>query len=307
MKATSYKSCSGASSEATSRLAQARTEARASENVFTSGALPAAAAAATAAGATSASVLRIQNLSFSYGDQKVLSSCNLEIKPSEFVALVGDNGAGKSTLMKLILHMLIPSSGHIFLFGDDVVHNSHYPDIAYVSQNSVLGYKHFPTTVEELISIHVSYLHTQTDVESLLALVKLEAHRHKRLNELSGGQLQRVGILLALIKNASLILLDEPTTGVDKKFSHDLYHLLKQLSQQGKTILLITHHLQELKSFCDCVVRLEEGKLHEQQLDSELHHENLRNDCLMDGEAAGAGISEATTESTREGMRDARV
>lgn len=208
-------------------------------------------------------VCRIDNISFAYADTPVISHASLDIFSQEFVALIGDNGAGKSTLMNLILGNLHPSKGEISLFGDPVIKCNHHQDIAYVSQNSVLGYRNFPTTIKELVNIHRSFLHVTTDVVDLLKMVQLEDHVNKGLSELSGGQLQRVGILLALLKNAKLILLDEPTSGIDKKFSKELYELLRHLTHQGKTIVLITHHLHELSAYVDRVVRLEKGQLNE--------------------------------------------
>ncbi|WP_276790152.1 metal ABC transporter ATP-binding protein [Fannyhessea vaginae] len=209
------------------------------------------------------SVCSLDNISFAYADTPVISHASLDIFSQEFVALIGDNGAGKSTLMNLILGNLHPSKGEISLFGDPIIQCNHHQDIAYVSQNSVLGYRNFPTTIKELVNIHRSFLHVTTDVVDLLKMVQLEDHVNKGLSELSGGQLQRVGILLALLKNAKLILLDEPTSGIDKKFSKELYELLRNLTLQGKTVVLITHHLHELSAYVDRVVRLEKGQLTE--------------------------------------------
>lgn len=209
------------------------------------------------------SVCSLDNISFAYADAPVISHASLDIFSQEFVALIGDNGAGKSTLMNLILGNLHPSKGDISLFGDPIIQCNHHQDIAYVSQNSVLGYRNFPTTIKELVNIHRSFLHVTTDVVDLLKMVQLEDHVNKGLSELSGGQLQRVGILLALLKNAKLILLDEPTSGIDKKFSKELYELLRNLTLQGKTIVLITHHLHELSAYVDRVVKLEKGQLTE--------------------------------------------
>ncbi len=183
----------------------------------------------------------------------------LSVEQSQFVALVGENGAGKSTLMNLILGNLKPSAGEIRLFGDVRTTNNHYNDIAYVSQYSILGYKHFPTTIEEVVRIHLKHLKKEVCVDQLLATVRLEAHVHKKLNQLSGGQLQRIGLLLALIKDAKLILLDEPTSGIDKKFSAELYQILRELCDQGKTVVIITHHLSEARDFVDKTICLEDG------------------------------------------------
>ena len=93
--------------------------------------------------------------------------------------------------------------------------------------------------------------------------MNLEEQGHKMLNELSGGQLQRVAILLALIKNAKLIILDEPTSGVDQLFSEELYRMLERLKKEGKTILMVTHHLQDVQIHVDRILRLVRGQWEE--------------------------------------------
>lgn len=209
------------------------------------------------------SVCSINDISFAYADTPVFSHASLDIFSQDFLALIGDNGVGKSTLMNLILGNLTPSAGSISLFGDLISQNNHHREIAYVSQNSVLGYRNFPTTIKELVSIHRSFLHVQQNVVDLLKIVQLEDHLDQALSELSGGQLQRVGILLALLKDAKLILLDEPTSGIDKKFSKELYELLQQLCSCGKTVVLITHHVHELADYVGRVVKLENKTLNE--------------------------------------------
>lgn len=207
-----------------------------------------------------AEVLKITDLSFSYDTKTILQELNLTVKEKEFATIIGENGAGKSTLMNLILGNLKPDSGEIKLFGDLITKNNHYCDIAYISQNSVPNYKNFPTTIEEVVKVHLKHLKVKLHICDALKKVGLEEHSKKKLSELSGGQLQRVALLLALIKDAKLILLDEPTTGIDKKFSTEFYRILKELSKNGKTIVMITHHLAETEEFIDRLFKLEGGK-----------------------------------------------
>ncbi|MDY6062394.1 MAG: ATP-binding cassette domain-containing protein [Erysipelotrichaceae bacterium] len=201
-------------------------------------------------------VLEIKDLSFGYDHNLILNNLSLEVFVDEFVAIVGANGAGKSTLLNLILHNLKTDQGSILLFGDD---RSHYQDIAYISQNSVLNYRNFPTTINEVVKIHLKYLKLNKDIDYYLELVNLIPHKHKTLSELSGGQLQRVGVLLALLKDAKLIILDEPTTGIDKKFSIELFKMLKQLTTIGKSIIMVTHQLDDALEYVDRVYEIEAG------------------------------------------------
>ena len=206
-------------------------------------------------------VLEINKVAFAYGDVPVLQSVDLALAAGQFVAVSGDNGAGKSTLMKLILGNLHPSQGQIRLFGDLSSVDNHFRDLAYLSQNAVSGYRNFPTTVAELVRVYLAQLKRKSDPTALLDTVGLSGVRTNRLRELSGGQLQRVGVLLALLKQARLILLDEPTGGIDQKFSLDLYHLLREQCDQGKTVLMVTHQLAEVAPFIDAAYRLSAGKM----------------------------------------------
>lgn len=210
-------------------------------------------------------IIEVNNLSFAYEKENILENVNFFIEEGDFVAVIGENGAGKSTLMNLILRYLKPTSGEIKLFGDPIEKDNHYRDIAFISQNSVSNYKNFPTTIEETVRQHLKFLKLKTDVDEDLRAMGLLEHKKKALSELSGGQLQRVGLLLALIKNAGLIVLDEPTTGIDKKFRLELFVLLKELKKKGKTILMVTHELHDSKGFVDYVIQVKEKQVVKQE------------------------------------------
>lgn len=210
-------------------------------------------------------IIEVNNLSFAYEKENILENVNFFIEEGDFVAVIGENGAGKSTLMNLILRYLKPTSGEIKLFGDPIEKDNHYRDIAFISQNSVSNYKNFPTTIEETVRQHLKFLKIKTDVDEDLRAMGLLEHKKKALSELSGGQLQRVGLLLALIKNAGLIVLDEPTTGIDKKFRLELFVLLKELKKKGKTILMVTHELHDSKGFVDYVIQVKEKQVVKQE------------------------------------------
>ncbi len=209
------------------------------------------------------SALEAVGLRFSYGDGPVLESVSFSVAEGEFAAIVGDNGVGKSTLMGLVLGDLVPDAGEVRLFGDPRATDDHHADIAYVSQDAVRGYRNFPTTIEELVSVHLAHLKARADVGSLLETVGLAQHRRHALRQLSGGQLQRVGLLAALVKGARLVLLDEPTTGIDRKFSAELYRILRNLCDEGRTVVMITHHLLEAAPFIDRTLLLSDGRLSE--------------------------------------------
>lgn len=206
-------------------------------------------------------VLRVDSLKFAYDKDLILDDINFKINEGDLVGLVGANGVGKSTLLKLILGELRPKEGQIRIFGDDIRKDKHYRDLAYISQNAVSSYRNFPTSVEEAIKIHLAYLKKKTNPKELMEKLGLWDHRKKSLSELSGGQIQRFAISLALIKDASLILLDEPTTGIDEDFARGFFENLLTLKKEGKTILIITHQLDMAGEFVDYALKIKKGKL----------------------------------------------
>lgn len=212
-------------------------------------------------------VLEIEKLHFTYGEYPLLQGVNLSLVAGKFAAIVGGNGAGKTTLMNLILGKLKAETGQIRLFEDSLSADNHYRDLAYLSQEAVSRYRNFPTTVKELLKMYLAQLKQKTAPETLLENVGLTAVQNHRLSELSGGQLQRVGLLVALLKQARLILLDEPTGGVDQQFSLELYQILRRQCLAGNSVLMITHHLTEAVSFLDEAYRLERGVLTRLQLE----------------------------------------
>ena len=206
-------------------------------------------------------ILELINVSFAYDKEMILKNVNMSLQKGEFDIVVGENGAGKSTLLNLILGNLHCLEGEIKLFNDNINRNKHYEEITYISQNSVMNYKNFPTTVKEVVKVHLRYFKKKGDINYYLDKVNLGKQAPKMLHELSGGQLQRVAILLALIKDSSLIILDEPTAGIDIKFAHELYQILKALRDDGKTILMVTHHLKEVQSYVDHIFMIQNAHI----------------------------------------------
>jgi ABC-type Mn2+/Zn2+ transport system ATPase subunit len=195
-----------------------------------------------------APTLEIRDVSVVFGDQRALDDVTFEVKEGEQVAVVGPNGAGKSTLLKLIAGTLKPSRGQVLMCG-------HEPDrhtcIAYVPQRSQIDWS-FPVTVEDVVWMgrvgrmglfHHARRRDWASVRASLARVDATHLAKKQIGELSGGQQQRVFIARALAQEASLLLLDEPLSGLDIPSQQAIFEILAALRPDGVTVLVATHDL----------------------------------------------------------------
>lgn len=212
------------------------------------------------------SVISIRDVSFSYDKKLILKNVNLDIKPGSFMGLLGPNGGGKTTLIKLILGLLKPDQGAIHLLDQPLHSFKDWNHIGFVSQKSNSFNKGFPATVFEVVSMgltaKVGYLkfltrkHKKRVVEAI-EQVGLQDHIHSNIGNLSGGQQQRVFIARALVSDPELLILDEPTVGIDYKSVEQFYELLHQLNTKQKiTLLLVTHDSGAITEFVTDVVCL---------------------------------------------------
>lgn len=198
------------------------------------------------------SLITIENLGFNYGEGWVFHSLNLAIEAGDFVAVVGANGAGKSTLLKLLARVLTPSQGQIYFYGQPLASFQGWEQVGYVPQNPARQQKGFPISVAEVVALGLlgpgrcSGLLQQGErarIEACLAQFGLSQLAGRRLGELSGGQQQRVFLARAMVKEPSILLLDEPASGIDSQAKAGLYRLLQQLNRKGVTIVMVSHDL----------------------------------------------------------------
>lgn len=205
--------------------------------------------------------IEINNLSFSYEQENILENLSMQVEKGKFALIIGENGAGKTTLIRLILNQLKDYRGEIKILSDSIEKCNHYKDLAYISQSSVQSYKLFPTNVKEVIQNHIKFLNKSYDIDKLLKDFDLLDVKNHALCDLSGGQIQRLAFILAFIKDAKLLILDEPTAAIDMKFSRDFYERLKNLTNNGKTILMISHDYKLASIFSDEVFHLSDKKI----------------------------------------------
>lgn len=203
-------------------------------------------------------MIKAENLSFSYTGSApfVLDGINLEINAGEYVSIVGDNGSGKSTLMRLILKFLKPTQGTIF---------SQAKRIGYVPQKNDFTNSGFPITVTEMLNSYRKLLKIKEKdvITDSLGLVGLSGFSGALMGTLSGGQSQKALIARALMGNPDLLLLDEPSTGVDRDSQKEIYGLLRQLNtENGITVVSIEHNLNAAMKNSTLIYHLSSGKGH---------------------------------------------
>jgi ABC-2 type transport system ATP-binding protein len=203
-------------------------------------------------------VATVEGVSKKFGDVTALRSVDLRIAPGRVVGLLGPNGAGKTTLVRLLLGMTRPNSGSVTVFGSDPRKAS-----TRMRMGAMLQVAKVPETlrVREHIQLFSSYYPQPLALTDSLAIAGLESVAGRLFGELSGGQKQRVLFALALCGNPDLLLLDEPTVGLDVEARHALWQRIRDLVTRGKTIVLTTHYLEEADALSDEIVVIGAGSI----------------------------------------------
>lgn len=208
--------------------------------------------------------VKVQNFTKYYGDYLAVDGISFEARNGEILGFLGPNGAGKTTTMKAITTYLAPSAGKIFVGDIDVEEN---PDearrhLGYLPENNPLYSDMFITDFLEYMAklADVPRDKIQRRINEMIDAVGLGREKHKRIGELSKGYQQRVGLAQALIHDPEILILDEPTTGLDPNQIVEIRELIKQLGKE-KTVLLSSHILAEVEATCDRVVIINKGKI----------------------------------------------
>ncbi|WP_222983861.1 ABC transporter ATP-binding protein [Flagellimonas meishanensis] len=205
-------------------------------------------------------MIAITNLKKSFGRNEVLKGLDLEIKPKGIIAILGPNGSGKTTLIKSILGMVIPDEGSISISGKDIKNKWAYrKEIEYLPQIA-----NFPGNLKVRELIHmIKDLHQRpTNDEQLIDLFGLKPFLEKKFSTLSGGTKQKVNILLTFMFDKPLIILDEPTTGLDPRALIHLKELIQYEKANGKTILVTSHIMHFVEEIADEIIYLLDGRIY---------------------------------------------
>jgi zinc transport system ATP-binding protein len=195
----------------------------------------------------------IGKLSYCYNSIEVLSNISCDIGQGDYVGLVGPNGSGKSTLIKLMLGLLIPSSGSAMLYGHSASEMKNRERIGYLPQKMSFFNPYFPSSVREVVTLGLlsgkkfpKRLNADDElrIDKAMEMLHISDIRHKMIGGLSGGQQQRVFIARALVNEPDLLLLDEPTTALDPETRENFFEILSTMNSQKKvTVVLVTHDI----------------------------------------------------------------
>ena len=220
--------------------------------------------------------ITIEQVSKNYGDQVALSNVSFSLKQGEIVGFLGPNGAGKSTLMKIICCYLSQDSGNIKVC--DL--NTKTQDLLVKSK---IGYlpEDNPLYLDMYIKEYLSFvgglyrvINLKKRIEEIIDQTGLDSEQHKKIGELSKGFKQRVGLAAALIHNPKILILDEPTTGLDPNQLVGIRNLIKEVGKK-KTVLLSTHIMQEVDQMCNRVIIIKQGEIVDDNLIDNLKQNNI--------------------------------
>ncbi len=204
--------------------------------------------------------IAIQNISKSYGTQKALDSISFSINKGEIVGFLGPNGAGKSTLMKILTTYLTADEGSAKVNGFDVSSQQKEVQlsIGYLPEHNPL---YLDLYVREYLAFNTDvYKVAKSRIEEVIQLTGLTSESHKKIGQLSKGYRQRVGLANALLHNPDVLILDEPTTGLDPNQLVEIRNVIKNAGKD-KTVFLSTHIMQEVEAICDRVIIIDKGKI----------------------------------------------
>ncbi|MDQ6421073.1 ABC transporter ATP-binding protein [Paenibacillus sp. LHD-117] len=229
-------------------------------------------------------VITLDGVSFAYQHKTVMENVSFSVKERDFIGLIGTNGAGKTTLLRIIVGLLKPSAGQIRLFGQPIDKFKQWDRIGYVPQRNAFN-PQFPATVREVVlsglfgrrklfkRLSKTDYTKATDAMDAMGIKDLE---EKRIGQLSGGQQQRVFLARALINAPSLLILDEPTVGIDAETQESFFHMIKHMHQHhNMTFLMVSHDMEMIRGYLGKEPASSAGKLN-----FYIKHSHETQDCV---------------------------
>ena len=216
-------------------------------------------------------LININNLSFAYDQKEILKNINLKLEAGDFLAISGENGSGKTTLVKILTKELPIKRGFVEIFGEDINDFDNFQKVGYVPQLNESSNIAFPLTCREYVILNLynnfgkfkrPTRENMKTVEDIFKILNIENLIDKPFNKLSGGQQQRVMIARCLVNNPDVLILDEPTVGIDQANKEDFLDLLLHLNKKHSlSIIIISHEMEFIKNYVNKVVVLKEGMI----------------------------------------------
>ncbi len=194
-----------------------------------------------------------------YGKTAALQGVSLKVAPGESIALIGPNGAGKSTLVEILMGLRAPDAGRVTVLGHDVVSlpRGHVDRLGIQLQETRLFDK---VTPRDYLRLFDSLYSRSVDVDELVELMGLADFMDKQIRSLSGGQRQRISLALAFVNDPELIILDEPTVGLDPLMRSEFWRIVRKFSSRGKTLIFSTHYMEEAEALATRIVMISDGR-----------------------------------------------
>lgn len=216
--------------------------------------------------------IKVKNLTKSYNGVKAIDNINFEVQTGQIVGFIGPNGAGKSTTIKILNGYLMPDQGNVYINGHEISQNS-------IEIRRQIGYlpEHNPLYIDMYVKEYLSYSAQMCGIkpskqltDNIIETTGLTIEQNKKIAQLSKGYRQRVGLAAALIHNPSVLILDEPTTGLDPNQIVEIRNLIAHLGKE-KTVLLSTHLMQEVQAICNRIIIINKGTIIVDEMQQNIH------------------------------------
>lgn len=248
-------------------------------------------------------VIQVRNLVKNYGDTEAVRNISFDVYRGEIFGILGPNGAGKTTTLEIIETILPKTSGKVVIDGFDIdIYSKQVKKMIGVQLQQGGFLPHL--TLSELIGLFADIYNTKIDTKKLLKSVNLWNKAHNTTDELSSGQRQRFSVALTLVSDPVVIFLDEPTTGLDPQARRNLWDMILDLKDKGKTIVMTTHYMDEAETLCDRVAIMDSGKILEINTTQGFIDELLAKGFSRPQPKKGATLEDVFLDKTGKKLRD---
>lgn len=248
-------------------------------------------------------IIEVKNLVKKYGDFTAVAGLSFSVNHGEIFGLLGPNGAGKTTTLEIIETLRQKTSGSIFVDGIDI--DKHPEEIKKIIGVQLQASGFYPNlNLKELIHLFAGLYNMKVDAMQLLDSVNLKDKAKNKVKELSGGQKQRFSVATTIINKPKIIFLDEPTTGLDPQARRNLWELIRNLRDDGTTIVITTHYMDEAESLCDRIAIVDAGKIVTLNTPEQMIDDLLASGFKREKKAKEASLEDVFIELTGKDLRE---